>query len=317
MGIPLRALLVEDSEDDAFLVLRELQRGGFNIIHERVDTAEDMLAALNTQFWDIVFADYSMPHFNGLEALALLQQRQRPEPLILISGTIGEEVAVEAMKAGAQDYLLKGNLTRLIPAVQRTLRETQEHRARQQAEMALKASEERFHRFAENAQDILYIYRVAEPRGLEYISPAIYHITGYTPEEFYQDPDLGAKIVHPEDLELLAKISRGADGWRIQEVLRIVGLDPNDRRPVRLYSNGMRKRLGIAQAILEKPQVLILDEPTDAIDQAGWKDVYEYLIQLKEDGTTILFSSNNLDEIAILCDQAFVLKDKQLKPVTV
>ncbi len=86
---------------------------------------------------------------------------------------------------------------------------------------------------------------------------------------------------------------------------------------MRLYSNGMRKRLGIAQAILEKPQVLILDEPTDAIDQAGWKDVYEYLIQLKEDGTTILFSSNNLDEIAILCDQAFVLKDKQLKPVTV
>ncbi|NMC80507.1 MAG: PAS domain-containing protein, partial [Chloroflexi bacterium] len=206
MGIPLRALLVEDSEDDAFLLLRELQRGGFNVIHERVDTAKDMLAALNAQFWDIVFADYSMPHFNGLEALALLQQHQRPEPLILISGTIGEEVAVEAMKAGAQDYLLKDNLTRLIPAIQRTLRETQEHRARQQAEMALKASEERFHRFAENAQDILYIYRVAEPRGLEYISPAIYHITGYTPEEFYKDPDLGAQIAHPEDLELLAKI---------------------------------------------------------------------------------------------------------------
>lgn len=206
MSIPLRALLVEDSEDDAFLLLRELQRGGFNVIHERVDTAEDMLAALNAQFWDIVFVDYSMPHFNGLEALALLQQHQRPEPLILISGTIGEEVAVEAMKAGAQDYLLKSNLTRLIPAVQRTLRETQEHQARQQAEMALKASEERFHRFAENAQDILYIYRVAEPRGLEYISPAIYHITGYTPEEFYKDPDLGAQIAHPEDLELLAKI---------------------------------------------------------------------------------------------------------------
>lgn len=130
-------------------------------------------------------------------------------------------------------------------------------------------------------------------------------------------PGLLANESGKKNLELLAKISRGADGWRIQEVLRIVGLDPNDRRPVRLYSNGMRKRLGIAQAILEKPQVLILDEPTDAIDQAGWKDVYEYLIQLKEDGTTILFSSNNLDEIAILCDQAFILRDRQLKPVTV
>lgn len=120
-----------------------------------------------------------------------------------------------------------------------------------------------------------------------------------------------------KNLELLAKISGGADDRRIQEVLMIAGLDPDDRRPVRIYSNGMRKRLGIAQAILEKPQVLILDEPTDAIDQAGWKEIYEYLIQLKEEGTTILLSSNNLDEIAILCDRAFVLEDRQLKPVTI
>jgi ABC-2 type transport system ATP-binding protein len=139
-------------------------------------------------------------------------------------------------------------------------------------------------------------------------------------------PDTGALIDSPglladesakKNLEQLAKISRGADDRRIHEVLKIVGLDPNDRRPVRVYSNGMRKRLGIAQAILEKPKVLILDEPTDAIDQAGWKDVYEYLIQLKEEGTTILFSSNNLDEIAILCDQAYVLQERQLKPVTI
>ncbi len=116
------------------------------------------------------------------------------------------------------------------------------------------------------------------------------------------------------NLELLAKISRGADDGRIREVLKIVGLDPDDHRPVRVYSNGMRKRLGIAQAILEKPQVLILDEPTDAIDQAGWKGVYEYLIQLKEDGVTILFSSNNLDEISLLCDQAYVLENKHLRP---
>jgi ABC-2 type transport system ATP-binding protein len=138
--------------------------------------------------------------------------------------------------------------------------------------------------------------------------------------------DTGALIDSPgllenesakRNLELLAKISRGADDGRIREVLKIVGLNPEDHRPVRVYSNGMRKRVGIAQAILEKPQVLILDEPTDAIDQAGWKEVYEYLIQLKEEGTTILFSSNNLDEIAILCDQAFVLQERQLKPVVI
>ncbi len=130
-------------------------------------------------------------------------------------------------------------------------------------------------------------------------------------------PGLLANESGKQNLELLAKISRGADGWRVQEALRIVGLDPLDRRPVRLYSNGMRKRLGIAQAILEKPQVLILDEPTDAIDQAGWKEVYEYLLQLREEGTTILFSSNNLDEITILCDQAFVLREQRLSPAEI
>jgi ABC-2 type transport system ATP-binding protein len=139
-------------------------------------------------------------------------------------------------------------------------------------------------------------------------------------------PDTGALIDTPcflanesakKNLELLAKISRGADEKRIHDVLMIVGLDSHDQRPVSVYSNGMRKRLGIAQAILEKPQLLILDEPTDAIDQAGWKDVYEYLIQLKEEGTTILFSSNNLDEIAILCDQAFVLHENHLMPVAI
>ena len=126
-------------------------------------------------------------------------------------------------------------------------------------------------------------------------------------------PDFLANESARKNLELLAKISGNADNKRVEEVLNTVGLDVNDKRPVRVYSVGMRKRLGIAQAILEKPRVLILDEPTDAIDQVGWKDVYEYLIGLKDEGTTILFSSNNLDEIAILCDQAYVLQDKQLK----
>lgn len=127
-------------------------------------------------------------------------------------------------------------------------------------------------------------------------------------------PGYLARASARKNLELLARISRGADDRRIREVLGIVGLDWHDTRPLSVYSNGMRKRLGIAQAILENPRVLILDEPTDAIDQAGWKDVYEYLIGMKEAGTTILFSSNNLDEIAILCDRAFTLQEKRLLP---
>lgn len=118
-----------------------------------------------------------------------------------------------------------------------------------------------------------------------------------------------------KNLRLLADISGHIDDKRIQEVLAVVGLDVDNQQPVHTYSMGMRKRLGFAQAIMEGPALLLLDEPTDSIDQAGWKNVYEYLIQIKEKGTTILLTSNNLDEITILCDQAYILKEKSLLPV--
>jgi len=117
-----------------------------------------------------------------------------------------------------------------------------------------------------------------------------------------------------KNLRLLADINRTIDPSRIDEVMSIVGLDVKNRQPVHTFSVGMRKRLGFAQAILETPDLLLLDEPTDSIDQAGWKNIYEYLIQLKERGTTILLTSNNLDEITILCDQAYILREKQLFP---
>jgi len=115
-----------------------------------------------------------------------------------------------------------------------------------------------------------------------------------------------------KNLQILADIGEKIDRSRIEEVLNIVGLDIKNQQPLHTYSVGMRKRLGIAQAILEEPDLLLLDEPTDSIDQAGWKNVYEYLIQLKEKGCTILLTSNNLDEITILCDQAYILKNKKL-----
>jgi len=114
------------------------------------------------------------------------------------------------------------------------------------------------------------------------------------------------------NLQILADMGVDIDRSRIAEVLTIVGLDVKNKQPVHTYSVGMRKRLGFAQAILEEPALLLLDEPTDSIDQAGWKNVYEYLIRLKEKGSAILLTSNNLDEITILCDQAYILKDKKL-----
>jgi signal transduction histidine kinase/CheY-like chemotaxis protein len=138
MGNVLRALIVEDLEDDAILVARELQRGNYDLIFERVDTPQAMQAALAGQAWDVVIADYSMPYFSGLAALELLQESGLDLPFIIVSGAIGEDVAVEAMKAGAHDYLMKDNLTRLVPAVQRELEEAKVRRARQQAEADLR-----------------------------------------------------------------------------------------------------------------------------------------------------------------------------------
>src|SRR5213594_2520150 len=137
MQVPLRVLIAEDSEDDARLLLRELQHAGYQPTYERVDTPAAMTSALDRHAWDLVIGDYSMPAFSGPAALALLRARDLDTPFIFVSGTIGEDVAVEAMKAGAQDFLTKGNLRRLIPAIQRGLRDTEARRERRRAQTAL------------------------------------------------------------------------------------------------------------------------------------------------------------------------------------
>jgi two-component system cell cycle sensor histidine kinase/response regulator CckA len=137
MRVPLRVLIAEDSEDDARLVLRELERAGYQPAFERVDSPAAMATALDRQSWDIVIGDYSMPAFSGPAALSLLRGRDLDTPFIFVSGTIGEDVAVEAMKAGAQDFLIKGNLRRLVPAIERELRDAEVRRERRRAQTAL------------------------------------------------------------------------------------------------------------------------------------------------------------------------------------
>jgi len=130
----VRILVVEDSADDAELIARTLRRGGCDLIYQRVDTAAAMKAALAQPGWDLVIADYSLPQFSGLEALKLLREIDLDLPFILVSAKMGEDVAVQAMKAGANDYVFKHNLVRLWPAVQRELGEAEVRRARRQAE---------------------------------------------------------------------------------------------------------------------------------------------------------------------------------------
>jgi PAS domain S-box-containing protein len=123
MGKQLKVLLVEDSPDDTLLLLRELKRSGYDPVHKRVDTGIDMEAALTDSEWDVVISDYNMPGFDAPTALHILRQSGLDIPFIIVSGKIGEDLAVAAMKAGAHDYLMKGNLSRLVPAIERELRE--------------------------------------------------------------------------------------------------------------------------------------------------------------------------------------------------
>src|ERR1700722_12765384 len=137
MGMPLRVLMIEDSEDDAALLVRELRRGGYDVEFERVDLADSLRSALATKSWDLVVSDFSMPQFSGTDALRLLRAQGSEVPFIFVSGTMGEEIAVAALQNGAQDYLVKTNLKRLVPAVQRAVREAEEHRRRKLMEQQL------------------------------------------------------------------------------------------------------------------------------------------------------------------------------------
>lgn len=136
----LRVLIVEDSEDAAILIERMLRKGGFDIESRRVDNATSMTNALTSHPWELIISDYSMPDFNGLKALKLVQKHNLDIPFIIVSGVIGEDVAVTVMKAGAHDYLLKDNLKRLLPAVERELKEAEERRKGRIAQLALTTS---------------------------------------------------------------------------------------------------------------------------------------------------------------------------------
>jgi two-component system, cell cycle sensor histidine kinase and response regulator CckA len=195
MSVSLRVLVVEDLEDDLLLLLRELRRGGYDVYSERVETPSTMQEALEQQSWDIVISDYTMPAFNALEALKILQHQALDIPFIIVSGTIGEETAVAAMKAGAHDYLIKGNLTRLLPAVERELKDAQERKRRHSAEQALALSEDRFKTLCASAP--LAIFQCDAHGKTIYMNPLWEQISGYTVEESLGD--LWMQALHPDD----------------------------------------------------------------------------------------------------------------------
>lgn len=180
----LRLLLVEDSEDDALLLLRDLERGGYDVESERVETMPAMKQALTRREWDLVISDYRMPNFSAPAALETLKKSGLDLPFIIVSGKIGEEMLVDAMRSGAHDYLMKGNLSRLIPAVERELRESAERRTRRRAELAIRQGKMEWEAAFDAVSDLVVL---TDPKGtvircnnklIEYFHTTYNHVLG-------------------------------------------------------------------------------------------------------------------------------------------
>ena len=197
----IRALLIEDSADDAALLARELQHAGYDIEPTRVDTPEALKKALEDEKWDIVFCDYSMPLLKGTDALRMVRARNPDIPYIFVSGTMGEDVAVAAMRAGAHDYIVKGNLKRLVPAVERELREAEHRRESRNMQRSIKENEEQFRSIMENIADMVAL---VDPDGKRvYNSPSYGPLLG-DPESVRGSDSF--EEVHPDDRERMRTI---------------------------------------------------------------------------------------------------------------
>src|SRR5256886_2083835 len=155
MSKPIRVLIIEDSENDALLLVRKLERSGFEPAWKRVETAESLRAAVAADTWDIAFSDHSMHGFGSQEALRIVKAQGLDVPLVILSGAVGEEEAVTAMQAGAVDYIRKDDLSRLIPVVERELRAAQERRERQEAEAAQREIQARKSAMLDSALDCI------------------------------------------------------------------------------------------------------------------------------------------------------------------
>lgn len=202
----LRVLFIEDSEDDALLLIRMLKKSGYAPVYERVETATAMGKALREEKWDIIFSDYKLPNFTGPEAIALYRKANIDIPFIIVSGTIGEETAVECMRLGAHDYIMKDNLSRLVPALEREIVEAGSRAKRRHAETALRESEEQYRTLADSG--VALIWTAGSDKKCNYFNLPWLKFTGRTLEQ--EMGDGWTEGVHPDDLARCFAIYAGA-----------------------------------------------------------------------------------------------------------
>lgn len=236
----INVLLVEDSADDATLLARELTLGQYEVKFERVDTRRTMSAALDRQPWDAILADWSMPTFSGPAALQLLKEKDIDIPFILVSGQIGEEAAVAAMKAGAHDFVPKNKLARLVPALEREIREAEVRRSRREAEQAVKLSEGRFRALFEDAPAA---YHETDSAGIvRRVNRTECTLLGLCPEEI-----LGRPVWDLWPTEL-----REVDRLRVQGMIA-GNEDPSPWELEYVHPSGSRLHLEAYQSLIHDP----------------------------------------------------------------
>jgi PAS domain S-box-containing protein len=258
MKPPLRVLIVEDSEFDAQMMVGLLRKAGYEITSQRVETAEAMQGALSSCDWDIVLADYNLPQFNAPAALDLLKASGFDLPFIIVSGGIGEDIAVAAMKAGAHDYMMKGNLQRLVPAVERELREAANRASQRASEKLLAESELRYRLLWETSPDAVILMDAAGK--IHFANPAVRELFGYRPEELI-DANLDAlqperfRGQHQAAIERYVRTGAKKLNWRATETfgLRKDGAEiPIEVSFSDMDLNGERRFVGFIRDVTER-----------------------------------------------------------------
>jgi len=239
----IKILIVEDSEDDAILLIRWIKKDGLDPIYKRIDSLKAMKAALNKEEWNIILSDYSLSKFNALDALNLLRKNNYEIPFIIVSGTVGEDIAVKTMKKGANDYLMKDNLARLVPSIKRELQEIEIKRERREAIGGLVESEKRFKELAELLPAV--IVETDSNDKITFANHTFYKLTGY----LFKDVNNGMhiyRIIVPEERVNFQENLKKHDDRSTSEytVLKKNG----DIYPVIMYCNdicnGHDKRIG-------------------------------------------------------------------------
>ena len=289
----LAVLNIEDSESDSDLIARLFKKAGYEITFERIETSTQMQVELKKHAWDIIIADHSLPQFDSFAALALLHEEGMDIPFVVVSGLLGEETAVAIMKAGAQDYLLKNDLTRLMPAVERELEYAKLRREHRLAEEELYANERRFRVLIENSLDDISL--LSADGTLLWESPSIIRNLSYAPNQFLNRNIF--EIMHPDDLkqtqrlfaELIKKPAsrqsatfrlRHSDGtWRWIEAVAANMLDEPSVQAILINYRDVTERKQAEEELRNSEQ--LFHELVDNIEEVFWitkpdtqKDVY-------------------------------------------